>query len=81
MAYNKHLDKTEEELRELRIVYERNDIDRFIDGLEAGDITTEKDIISLTNTVRNNDGLAQLEFSKLKRLKDAIKDLAPHRCL
>lgn len=70
MAYNKHLDKTEEELRELRIVYERNDIDRFIDGLEAGDITTEKDIISLTNTVRNNDGLAQLEYSKLKRLKD-----------
>ncbi len=70
MAYNKHLDKTEEELRELRVVYERNDVDRFIDGLEAGDIKTEEDIINLTNTVRNNDGLALLEYSRLKRLKE-----------
>jgi hypothetical protein len=70
MAYNKHLEKTEEELRELRVVYERNDVDRFIDGLEAGDIKTEEDIINLTNTVRNNDGLALLEYSRLKRLKE-----------
>ena len=70
MAYNKHIDKTEEELRELRVVYERNDVDRFIDGLEAGEIKTEQDIITLTNTVRNNDGLALLEYSRLKRLKE-----------
>ena len=70
MAYNKHIDKTEEELRELKIVYGRNDIDRFIDGLEAGNITSEEDIINLTKTIRNNDGLALLEYSRLKRLKE-----------
>ena len=70
MAYNKHLDKTEEELRELKLVYEQNDIDRFIDGLEAGKICTEDEIISLTKTVQNNDGLVLLEYSRLKRIKD-----------
>ena len=69
MAYNKHLDKTEEELRELKLVYEQNDIDRFIDGLEAGKICTEEEIISLTKTVQNNDGLVLLEYSRLKRIK------------
>lgn len=70
MAYNKHIDKTEEELRGLRVVCERNDIDRFIDGLEAGEIKTEEDVIELTRTVRNNDGFALLEYSRLKRLKE-----------
>lgn len=70
MAYSKHLDKTEEELRELREVYVQNDVNRFIDGLEAGKIYKEEDIIRLINTVRNNDGLAQLEYNRLKRIKD-----------
>lgn len=42
MAYDKHIDKTEEELRELREVYDQDSVDRFIDGLEAGQITSEE---------------------------------------
>lgn len=70
MAYNKHLDKTEEELRELKAVYEKDELNRFLDGLEAGKIQKEEDVIALTNSIRISDGLAQLEYSRLKRLKD-----------
>lgn len=70
MGYDRHIDKTEEELCKLREVYSRNDVDRFIDGLEAGRINSEEDVIKFTNFIRISDGLTQLEHSRLKRLQD-----------
>ena len=70
MAYDRHIDKTEEELRDLRKVYSQDDVDRFTDGLEAGRITTEEQVIEFTNKIRNSDGLTQLELSRLKRFSE-----------
>lgn len=70
MAYDKHIDKTEEELCELREVYSSNEVDRFTDGLESGRINCEEKVIEFTNYIRNSDGLTQLEYSRLKRLLD-----------
>ena len=70
MGYDRHIDKTEEELNKLRDVYSRNDVDRFIDGLESGRINNEEKVIEFTNFIRISDGLAQLEYSRLKRLQD-----------
>ena len=68
MAYDKHIDKTEEALCELKEVYSSNEVDRFIDGLESGRINSEEKVIEFTNYIRESDGLTQLEFSRLKRL-------------
>jgi hypothetical protein len=68
MSYDKHIDKTEEALCELRKVYSSNEVDRFIDGLESGRINSEEKVIKFTNYIRESDGLTQLEFSRLKRL-------------
>ena len=68
MAYNRHIDQTEEALRELREVYDIDSIDRFIDGMGSGLITTEEQVIEFTNKIRTNDGLAQLEYSRLKKI-------------
>ena len=70
MAYDKHIDKTEEELRELREVYSSNEVDRFTDGLKSGRINSEEKVIKFTNYIRTSDGLTQLEYSRLKRLHD-----------
>ena len=70
MAYDKHIDKTEEELCELREVYSSNEVDRFTDGLESGRIDCEEKVIKFTNYIRNSDGLTQLEYSRLRRLLD-----------
>lgn len=70
MIYDKHIDKTEEELCELRDVYSKNEVDRFTDGLEAGRITSEEKVIEFTNYIRSSDGLTQLEYTRLKRLQD-----------
>ncbi len=69
MAYNRHIDKTEEELRKLREVYAQDDIDRFLDGLEAGRINTEAQVIEITNKINENDGLARLEYKRLEAFK------------
>ena len=69
MAYDKHIEKTEEELNELREVYNQDDVDRFIEGLEAGRITEEVQVIDFTNKIRKSDGLTRLELSRLQRLK------------
>ena len=71
MAYDKHIDKTEEELRELRIVYAQDDVDRFMDGLESGGIRSEEQVIELTNHIQESDGLVRLEHSRLLRLKQS----------
>ena len=68
MKYDKHIDKTEEELCKLKEVYSRNEVDRFTDGLEAGRINTEEKIVEFTNYIRTSDGLTQLEHSRLVRL-------------
>ena len=70
MLYNKHIDKTEEALSELREVYENNEVDRFTDGLESGKIDSEEKVIAFTNYIRKSDGLTQLEFSRLKKLQE-----------
>lgn len=70
MAYDKHIDKTEEDLRELREIFSKNEVDRFTDGLESGKIDSEEKIIKFTNYVRTSDGLTQLEYSRLNRLVD-----------
>lgn len=70
MIYDKHIDKTEEQLYELREVYSRDEVDRFIDGLESGRINSEEEVIEFTNFIRTSDGLTQLEYSRLKRLQD-----------
>lgn len=70
MGYNKHIDKTEEELCELGEVYSNNEVDRFIDGLVSGRINSEEKVIEFTNYIRTSDGLTQLEYSRLKRLQD-----------
>lgn len=70
MTYDRHIDKTEEALCELREVYSKNDVDRFIDGLEAGRINSEEDVIKFTNIIRESDGLTHLEYARLKRLRD-----------
>lgn len=71
MSYDKHIDKTEEELRKLRAVYVRDDIHRYLDGLESGGIRTEEQIIDLTNRIQESDGLVRLEHSRLLRLKQS----------
>ena len=77
MAYDKHIDKTEEELCELREVYSSNEVECFTDGLESGRINCEEKVIEFTNYIRNSDGLTQLEYSRLKRLLDeGFTDLA-----
>lgn len=70
MTYDLHIDKTEEELSQLRDVYGNSEVDRFTDGLEAGRITSEEKVIEFTNYIRNSDGLTQLEYTRLKKLKD-----------
>ena len=70
MVYDKHIDKTEDALCELREVYSSNEVDRFIDGLESGRINSEEKVIKFTNFIRSSDGLTQLEFTRLKRLQD-----------
>jgi len=72
MAYDRHIDKTEEALRELRNVYNQDEVERFIDGLEAGRITSEEQIIDLTNKIRKSDSLTLLELSRLKRLREGF---------
>lgn len=69
MAYNKHIDKTEEELRRLREVYSQDDIDRFTDGLESGRINNEQQVIEFTNKIRESDGLTRLEYSRLQTIQ------------
>jgi hypothetical protein len=71
MAYDKHIDKTEDELRKLREVYAQDDINRYFDGLESGRINSEEQIIELTNHIRESDGLVRLEFSRLLRFKQS----------
>lgn len=56
MAYNRHIDHTEQELRELRKVYGQDSIDRFFDGLISGEIRTEEQVIEFTNQIRESDG-------------------------
>ena len=68
MPYDKHIDQTEEALQDLRAVYKKNNIDRFLDGLESGRIRSEEDVIKFTNFIRESDGLTQLEYARLKRL-------------
>lgn len=72
MAYDLHIDKTEEELRELRNVYNQDDVDRFIDGMEAGQINSEEQVIEFTNKIRKSDGLTLLELSRLRRLREGF---------
>lgn len=69
MIYNRHIDKTEEELQELQTIYSKNELDRFLDGLEAGRINTEEKVIKLTNFIRESDGLTRLELTRLKEIK------------
>ena len=68
MRYDKHIDKTEEELQELRAVYARDEVERFMDGLSSGRIDNEEKVINFTNYIRTSDGHTQLELSRLKRL-------------
>lgn len=70
MAYDKHIDKTEEALEELRDVFGNDNVNRFLDGLEAGRINTEEKIIKFTNFIRTSDGLTTLEYARLKKLKE-----------
>ena len=70
MAYDKHIDKTEEQLHELKQVYGRNCVDRFLDGLDVGKIHSEEQVIEFINYIRTSDGLTQLEFSRLKKLEE-----------
>lgn len=70
MIYDKHIDKTDEELRELNKVYGKSNLSRFLDGLSAGHIDTEEKVIELTNYIRESDGLTQLENSRLRKLRD-----------
>ena len=65
MIYDKHIDKTDDELRELNQVYGKSNLFRFLDGLAAGRIDTEEKVIELTNYIRESDGLTQLENSRL----------------
>ena len=69
MAYDRHIDKTEEELCKLRDVYSSDEVDRFIDGLEAGRINNEEKVIEFTNYIRESDGLTQLEYARLVKLQ------------
>ena len=70
MAYDRHIDNTEGELCKLREVYSNGEVDRFIDGLASGRINTEEKVVEFTNFIRTSDGLTQLEYTRLKRLKD-----------
>lgn len=70
MTYDRHIDKTEEELCKLKEVYSNNEVDRFTDGLVSGRINSEEKVIEFTNYIRESDGLTQLEFTRLKRLQD-----------
>ena len=69
MAYDRHIDKTEEELCKLRDVYSSDEVDRFIDGLESGRINNEEKVIEFTNYIRESDGLTQLEYARLVKLQ------------
>ena len=79
MVYDRHIDKTEEELCKLREIYSHNDVDRFTDGLESGRINNEEKVIEFTNYIRESDGLTQLEYTRLKRLLEEgfIEKFAP----
>ena len=70
MTYDRHIDKTEEELCKLKDVYGQSNLHRFLDGLLAGQINNEEKVIKFTNYIRESDGLTQLENSRLKRLRD-----------
>lgn len=70
MIYDRHIDKTEEELCKLKDVYGQSNLHRFLDGLLAGQINNEEKVIKFTNYIRESDGLTQLENSRLKRLRD-----------
>ncbi len=70
MLYDKHIDKTEEELCKLKEAYGNNEVDRFTDGLESGRINSEEKVIKFTNYIRESDGLTQLEYARLKKLQD-----------
>ncbi len=70
MIYDRHIDKTEEELLKLKEVYGSCEIDRFLDGLESGKIDNEEKVIGFTNYIRCSDGLTQLEYTRLKKLVD-----------
>lgn len=69
MIYDRHIDKTEEELCKLKEVYSRNEVDRFTDGLESGRINSEEKVIEFTNYIRESDGLTQLEYARLLKLQ------------
>ncbi len=69
MIYDRHIDKTEEELCKLKEVYSRNEVDRFTDGLESGRIDSEEKVIKFTNYIRESDGLTQLEYARLLKLQ------------
>ena len=68
MPYDRHIDKTEEALQDLREVYGRSNVHRFMDGLFSGKFNTEEDVIKFTNYIRESDGRTQLELSRLKKL-------------
>lgn len=70
MIYDRHLDKTEDELKKLREVFDNKEVDRFLDGLDSGRINTNEKIIEFTNYIRTSDGLVQLEYARLQRLRD-----------
>ena len=70
MKYDRHIDKTEEALGELKKVYgSGHEVDRFTDGLEAGRINSEEKVIKFTNFIRESDGLTQLEYARLLKLQ------------
>lgn len=69
MVYDRHIDKTEEELCQLREIYSSDEVDRFIDGLESGRINSEEKVIEFTNYIRTSDGLTMLELTRLKQLE------------
>ena len=50
-------------------IYSKNELDRFLDGLEAGRINTEEKVIKLTNFICESDGLTCLELTRLKEIK------------
>lgn len=69
MTYDRHIDKTEDELSKLKEVYSKSEVDRFTDGLESGRINSEEKVIGFTNYIRESDGLTQLEYARLVKLQ------------
>ena len=70
VAYNKHIDKTEEALSELRVAYNHKGVDCFLDGLVSGHINTEEKVRKFINYIRESDGLTTLEYTRLKKMHD-----------